>query len=418
MGVSDFAKGAANSVKDAAGSAKDVAGSVKGVTDSARDVADAAARKLHDKLSSSETASAVASAEDWLTQQRMGRKIGKDSFRGSTITVHRGYAYGDTVKLVAKTTESARLPDLEAPALIGAAKANIRRHWSLALAGVVVRAQLADAVAEGVTDRKGFVPLTLTVPDLAPGWHEVVVSAEGNDNDIVSPMSVSGRVFKPHPTAPFAVISDLDDTVIRSGLTEGMAAVRRTLLGDPHTRRAIPGVSSWYRGISRKGMVDGVEPAFFYVSTGSWSFYEMLVQFLQLRGFPRGPLFLTDWGPSDRYLHRSGSLHKKHTIGRLMRAYVDTPFILVGDTGQSDFDAYTEAARHFPGQVALIVLLPVGNEEADKAVANKANEVRVSERIPVHVVKDVEEAATIAFEAGLCDNLTLEEVRTELGAIF
>ena len=28
------------------------------------------------------------------------------------------------------------------------------------------------------------------------------------------------------------------------------------------------------------------------------------------------------------------------------------------------------------------------------------------------------EAATIAFEAGLCDNLTLEEVSTELGAIF
>ena len=155
-------------------------------------------------------------------------------------------------------------------------------------------------------------------------------------------------MFKPHPKAPFAVISDLDDTVIRSGLTEGMTAVRRTLLGDQHTRRAIPGVSSWYRGISRKGQVDGVEPGFFYVSTGSWSFYEMLVQFLQLRGFPRGPLFLTDWGPTDRYLHRSGSMHKKHTIGRLLHAYPHTPFVLVGDTGQGDFDAYTDAARHFP----------------------------------------------------------------------
>ena len=275
-----------------------------------------------------------------------------------------------------------------------------------------------DVAVEGITDRHGFVPLTLRVRDLTPGWHEVKVSTVPHRDDIVEAKSVSGRVFKPHPKAPFAVISDLDDTVIRSGLTEGMTAVRRTLLGDQHTRRAIPGVSSWYRGISRKGQVDGVEPGFFYVSTGSWSFYEMLVQFLQLRGFPRGPLFLTDWGPTDRYLHRSGSMHKKHTIGRLLHAYPHTPFVLVGDTGQGDFDAYTDAARHFPEQVALIVLLPVGDEKTEAELSGMAEELREQENIPVHVVGSIIEAAQLTFDAGLCDDLTLEEVQTELGAIF
>ena len=294
------------------------------------------------------------------------------------------------------------------------AKANVRRHWSLALAGVVVRAELGGLAVEAVTDRHGFVAVTMKVPDIEPGWHEVTVRTVPQRDDIIEEVSCTGRVFKPHPQAPFAVISDLDDTVIRSGLTEGLAAMRRTLLGDQHTRQAIPGMSSFYRGMARAGSVDGVEPGFFYVSTGSWSFYEMLVQFLQLRGFPRGPLFLTDWGPTDRYLHRSGAAHKKHTIGRLMQAYGTTGFVMVGDTGQGDYDAYTDAARHFPDRVKLIVLLPVGDRERDAEVKEMAITAR-GEGVPVHVVDSVAEAATIALELGLCDSMTLEEVRTSWG---
>ena len=388
-----------------------------GFSDYAKEAADSALQKLNETVRSSETAQKVASAEDWLTEQRMARKLGKETFRGTTLTVHRGYAYGDTVKVVLKTAETARLPESESVPVVEVAKANVRRHWSLDLAGVVVRVRLGDVEVEGTTDRHGFAPLTLTVPDLAPGWHEVVATTVPQRDDIIGEVTETGRVFKPHPAAKVAVISDLDDTVIRSGLTEGISAVRRTLLGDSQTRRAIPGVSSWYRGMSRAGAVEGVEPGFFYVSTGSWSFYEMLVQFLQLRGFPRGPLFLTDWGPTDRYLSRSGALHKKHTIGRLLRAYPDTPFVFVGDTGQGDFEAYTDAARRFPDRVPLVVLLPVRDEERNTEVREQALAARET-GVPVHVVNSVEEAAVLTLERGLCDDLTLEEVRLELGAVF
>ena len=65
-----------------------------------------------------------------------------------------------------------------------------------------------------------------------------------------------------------------------------MAAFRRTMFGDADSRKAVPGMSSLYRGLSRGVPDDSGEtpgrPGVFYVSTGSWSFYEMLVQFLQL----------------------------------------------------------------------------------------------------------------------------------------
>ena len=144
-----------------------------GFSDKAKSAADSALQKLNETVRSSETAQKVAAAEDWLTEQRMSRKLGKDTFRGTNLIVHRGYAYGDTVKVVVNVTESPRLPEASAVPYMDVAKANVRRHWSLALPGVVVRAQLRDVTVEGVTDRHGFAPITLRLPDLEPGWHEV-----------------------------------------------------------------------------------------------------------------------------------------------------------------------------------------------------------------------------------------------------
>ena len=388
-----------------------------GVSDFAKGAADKAVAKVSDKLRSSDTARSVAGAEDWLTEQRMTRKLGKGTFRGTTLKVHRGYCYGDTMKVLARVAESARVPEETSLPYWDVVKANVRRHWSLSLPGVQVVAEFAGHSVEAVTDRHGFAPLTLHVPNLSPGWHTVTVRTVPHRDDIIEEIVSQGRVFKPQRNAPFAVISDIDDTVIRSGLAEGFSSVRRTLLGDQHSRTAIPGVASWYRGLARTGSVNGVEPGFFYVSTGSWSFYEMLVQFLQIRGFPRGPLFLTDWGPTDRYLHRSGAMHKKHTIGLLLQAYPDLPFVFVGDTGQGDFEAYTNAAARFGDQVRLIVLLPAGDGDRTEELSREA-ELQREAGIPVYVVADAVEAAELARDAGLCDDLTIDEVLTEIGAVF
>jgi phosphatidate phosphatase APP1 len=390
-----------------------------GVSDYVKGAADSALSKISTTVRSSATAQKVAEAEDWLNEQRMTRKLGKEAFRGTRVVVYRGYVTGTKAKVVLQVAESPRVP--EEPSNLPYAdvvKANIRRHWALALPGVQVRVEVAGREEFVTTDRHGFAAVTVEVPaELAPGWHQVLARTVPHRDDIIEEVERTGMVVKPHPNAPLAVISDIDDTVIRSGLTEGLSAVSRTLLGDQNSRRAIPGVSSWYRGLQRLGTVNGVEPPFFYVSTGSWSFYEMLTQFLQLRGFPRGPLFLTDWGPTDRYLHRSGAMHKRHTIGRIMLAYPDTPFVFVGDTGQGDADAYIDAARRFGRQVKLVVLLPAGDEERLAHVQGLAEAAR-AEGLPVHVVAGAQEAAELSLQLGLVDALALEEVRTELGAVF
>jgi len=145
----------------------------------------------------------------------------------------------------------------------------------------------------------------------------------------------------------------------------------------------------------------------------------MLTQFLQLRGYPRGPLFLTDWGPSERYIRRSGIEHKNLALTRLREGYPNTPLVLIGDSGQNDPDIYLNFARANPESVKWILILRAGD-----GVAERTDELRQlapsyrAEGIPFYIADDALEAAEIAAELDLCDTATLEEVETEMGAIF
>jgi phosphatidate phosphatase APP1 len=384
----------------------------------------AAADKMDEVLRSETTARRISDVEDWLIRRRYDASVEEGKLRGVHVVVHRGYVAGGVARVHLRVVEAPELPEDSPIPYWDVLNANLRRHVVLPFPGVRVRARIADADAhgEGITDRHGFAAFTFPAEGLAPGWHEVEVQTVPEDEHLHE-FSDAGRVLQPSDRAPFLVVSDIDDTVLRTGLDEGISAVRRTLFRDAHTRRAVPGMSSLYRGLER-GLPDGDDelgprPPFFYVSTGSWAFYEMLVQFLQLRGYPRGPLFLTDWGPSEKYLRRSGVQHKKKTLRRLRSAYPDKPMVLIGDSGQNDPDIYVDFARDHPDAVKWIVIVKAGDgsEEKTELLRRRVPHLR-EEGIPILVADNALEAAQDAVDLGLCDRVTLEEVETELGALF
>ena len=128
-------------------------------------------------------------------------------------------------------------------------------------------------------------------------------------------------------------------------------------------------------------------------------------------------MFLTDWGPTERYLRRSGAEHKRTAIRRLFEAYPGMSFVLVGDSGQRDPLTYEEMAREFPGRVVLILIRQVGDDDEDRniTVRERATALR-EEGIPMHLVPDAVAATDLACAAGLCDPETVTEVREESGA--
>ncbi|HOB47845.1 MAG TPA: DUF2183 domain-containing protein [Mycobacterium sp.] len=376
------------------------------------------ASEVNDRLRSPETAALVAGIEGKLTKRRREQKMESGAFRGMEVVVYRGFvATGDVAKVRVRVLEVPELPGDSRIPYWDTAQANLRRHAALPIVGVEVELSIGAHRTKEVTDGHGFANFSLPVPRLKAGWHEahaVTTPIEGGES-----AAGTGQVIKPPARSPFLVISDIDDTILLTGLTEGIAMVARTVLREAAQRKAIPGMAALYRGLVRglptRSGRRRPEPTFFYVSTGSWSFYPLLHEFTDLRGFPRGPMFLTDWGPTERYLRRSGAEHKRTAIRRLFEAYPGMSFVLVGDSGQRDPLTYEEMAREYPGRVVLILIRQVGgdDEERNVAVRERAAELQ-AEGIPLHLVPDAAAAADLACAAGLCDPETVAQVREDL----
>lgn len=376
------------------------------------------ASDLNARLRSPETAAVVAGLESKLTERRRDYKLQSGAFRGVRVVVYRGFAADDVAKVRVRVIETPELPGDSRIPYWEVAQSNLRRHAALSIVGAEVELRVGRHRATEVTDSHGFANFSLPVPKLKVGWHaaEAVAAGIGDDEPAVG----SGWVVKPSLAAPFLVISDIDDTILLTGLTEGLAMVARTLLREVEQRNAIPGMSALYRGLARgvagRSGKFRPDPAFFYVSTGSWSFYSMLEQFIELRAFPPGPMFLTDWGPTERYLRRSGAEHKRAAVRRLFDAYPGMRFVLIGDSGQRDPLIYEEMAREFPDRVLLAIIRQVGSDEEERnALLREHAEALQGEGIPLHLVADPIEAAELAHSLLLCDGDTVAEARDELG---
>ncbi len=205
--------------------------------------------------------------------------------------------------------------------------------------------------------------------------------------------------------ARFGVISDIDDTVVRSSVTSLLRMVWTTFLNNAHTRLPFEGVASFYHALQR-GEGGEFNPIF-YVSNGPWNLYDLLEDFLDVHGVPAGPFFLRDWSPSTV---RSAAEHKLGTVRALLATYPELPFVLIGDSGEKDPEIYHQAVREHPGRIRAIYIRDVTTKKRDTAVQAIAREVS-SLGVEMLLVPDTVAAAEHAVREGLIATEALPGVR-------
>jgi len=354
-----------------------------------------------------------ADAEELATQALQGGKRLGGILRPMAIQPYRGFVADGVANVRARVLEKPRFEAAaEGLSIDATIYANLMRWVVLDMPGVEVTVTVGDTSVTSRSDADGFVVAKVPVGDVAPGWHAVHLSAVDDGREVTA----TGRVVQPDPASQVAVITDIDDTILRTGMTEGLRSISRTLLRDAHGRKPVPGMPSLYRGLAR-GTGSRPESTFFYVSSSPWNLYEMLVQFLQLRGFPRGPLFLTDWRPSRSPLNQAKENpgHKRARIRRLIDAYPELSFVMVGDNGERDPQIYQEFLRSDRERFKVALVRDVG-ASASRSVAKLPDARRASRK--VISAGDAVQMARIAQNLGLIDDLTVEEVQTELTARF
>jgi phosphatidate phosphatase APP1 len=233
----------------------------------------------------------------------------------------------------------------------------------------------------------------------------VAASWRGRSAEVTVP------IFVVDPEATLGIVSDLDDTVIDTGITRGLEFVRLTLFTEVTGRTPLPGAAELYRALTARR--DGPPVPVFYLSTSPWNLYELLTRFLALRGFPSGPLLLTDWGPSRTNLFRAPTQEHKLTLTRALLA--ENPalrVVLVGDTGQLDPEIYATLAQEAPDRVIAVYVRRTTGMTHARSVKLDALVKRVSAYgVPMLVVDDSVQIAAHAAELGLLDAADVEAVQ-------
>lgn len=169
-------------------------------------------------------------------------------------------------------------------------------------------------------------------------------------------------VFRYPSSHPVGVISDIDDTILISHATQTGKKFWLSISKNAYTRRPFPGVSEFYKALSRNG-----ENPVFYVSSSDWNLFDMIRDFLNYRKIPMGPLLLKDLHVDLKNIWKSGGgshLHKIEKIEMLMNLYPGMKFILVGDSGQHDPEIYAEIIQKFPGRTLAVYIREI--KPADK----------------------------------------------------
>lgn len=276
-----------------------------------------------------------------LTLNRSGVRRKAEAGWCPAVTGFRGYGSPERLHVLGRVL----MAEPEAQSTFGGAERGWRQFFTYQVGGLPVTVHAGDRTVHTTTNQGGYIDVLVKDHGLEPGWREVTIEAEGAEPQ-------TAEVLITEPGTKIGLISDIDDTVLVTWLPRALVAAWNSWVRHTDQRKPVKGMGAFYRELLR----DHPDAPVFYLSTGAWNTYETLTTFLEKHDLPKGPLLLTDWGPTPTGLFRSGQEHKKVQLRNLFIEYPEVQWILVGDDGQHDPLIYGEAAFEHPDRIAGVAI--------------------------------------------------------------
>ena len=264
------------------------------------------------------------------------------------------------------------------------AQRGFRQFLTLQIPDHPVSVTAGDQTVHTRTNADGYLDVQVRHHGLAPGWQDVTISAAGAE-------PVTTQVFIVKPGTRIGFVCDVDDTTIVTRLPRPLIAAYNSWFQRTNARQPVPGMARFINELTRRHP----DAPFIYLSTGAWNTFESLVRFFRDHGFPTGPLILSDWGPTQTNLFRSGQEHKRVQLRNLVIDFPEIQWFLIGDNGQHDPVIYGGFAADHPDHVAGIAIRQLSSEEhvlAHGTTAPIENSARANtDDIPYVMGKDGDE---------------------------
>jgi phosphatidate phosphatase APP1 len=274
------------------------------------------------------------------------------------VVVYDGWATSTSLRVTGRLLE--RAADA-APSKTTSAAANLIDNLDALESDEIANAELSVTVAGQAwatrTDVDGnFEVIAKNLPAaqaLTPGRTRV-------DVVVVAPADYrgqrgSGSLFV-HPAGPsVGLISDIDDTVVKTFVTDKKRMLEQVLLKNAAQLEPVVGAAKNYQEAQKRRPL-----AFFYVSGSPQNLYVRLHRFLDDNGFPGGPILLKNLGDDNLFAQDD---YKIERIEKILAAFPLMRFVLVGDTGERDPEIYAHIRKHHKDRVVAVVIRKVAGSK-------------------------------------------------------
>jgi phosphatidate phosphatase APP1 len=243
-----------------------------------------------------------------------------------------------------------------------------------------------------LADEEGYLAFTVSFDE------DNAAFAKAKRQKRLSINKFTGETLVPPTAAAYGVISDIDDTIMHTGVTSflKLRVAFNTFFKNYDRRLPLIGAATFYQ-LLHQGVSSQDQNPMFYLSNSPWNLYKYLEKFLDFHGFPKGPILLRDFPtPWDR-TPKLKRAHKEKELINILEHYPDLKFILIGDSGERDVDYYKDAANQFPDRIMAIYLRSVNHSKKMQRVQKIADHFTIC---PMLLVTDSQMAVAHARKYG------------------
>jgi phosphatidate phosphatase APP1 len=298
------------------------------------------------------------------------------------IATYRGFGRPDYLFLQGRVLVKKRLRNSPINTVLQNLINSYRRFESDEIPNAVLRVDIENHQFELITDQEGYFTLStsldppLLLLDEEP-WQNVKVTLLQTPWTDDLEIETTTSVLFPPQGARLGIITDLDDTVIETGVASPLKwrAFYNTLFKSIHRRKVFDEVAAFLRAL-RRGMDDHGFSPLFYLSNSPRNIYDLVMSYLQLHSMPKAPVLLRDIGFPYKISQKDQN-HKMESIIRIFDTYSEKQFILIGDNAEKDPYIYHEIDQRYPGRVAAIYIRDVQKSRPlrrfEKFVAQEAS---------------------------------------------
>lgn len=193
------------------------------------------------------------------------------------------------------------------------------------------------------SDNFGMFEISLMTP-YEPSY--IVVESALNPNII---QTISTTIIPEHGVS---VITDIDDTIRETGVLGDKRDVFKNIFSKPYSECEIPGVCDWLGELHKD-----YNCSIHYVSNSPWQIYNIVDGFLNYFQFPVTSVHLRQYsGNLISSFTQPSAERKRPSMVNLMNDFPNRKFILIGDSGEQDLEAYLSLLPTFENQIKAIYI--------------------------------------------------------------